>query len=126
MASETFGSKQTHADPEVITTPVMTKPEAREAGKTVVTIGGAMIDTIALISNDLIERMVMNNAGQAFLLIEEGRKTEADLISTHPGGGAINSAVCFARLGFTVDTFVKLGCDDRAESILKSLAAEAN
>ena len=119
MATKTSGSKLKHP----VAAAIKNSGE-HEAARTVVTIGGAMIDTIALISNDLIERMVMNNAGQAFLLIEEGRKTEADLISTHPGGGAINSAVCFARLGFAVDTLVKLGCDDRAESIMKSLAAE--
>ena len=92
--------------------------------KTVVTIGGAMIDTIAVIDNDLIERMSMNNADRAFLLLEEGRKTEAEVISTHAGGGAINSAVCFARLGHEVATVVKLGRDTRAQAIKDALQAE--
>lgn len=83
-----------------------------------------MIDTIAVIDDDLIERMSMNNADRAFLLLEEGRKTEAALISTHAGGGAINSAVAFARLGFSVATLVKLGMDARAGAIRETLQTE--
>lgn len=92
--------------------------------KTVLTIGSAMIDTIAVVDDDLIERMSMNNADRAFLLLEEGRKTEAAVISTHAGGGAINSAVSFARLGFSVTTLVKLGRDARAHTIRDALHAE--
>ena len=92
--------------------------------RTVLTIGGAMIDTIAVIDDALIERMSMNNADRAFLLLEEGRKTEAAIVSTHAGGGAVNSAVSFARLGFTVSTLVKLGKDTRAHAIREALAAE--
>jgi ribokinase len=91
---------------------------------TVLTVGGAMIDTIAVIDDALIERMSMNNADRAFLLLEEGRKTEAAIVSTHTGGGAVNSAVSFARLGFSVSTLVKLGKDTRARAIRESLAAE--
>ncbi len=83
-----------------------------------------MIDTIAVIDNDMIERMSMNNADRAYLLLEEGRKTEAALISTHAGGGAINAAVSFARLGCSVSTLVKLGNDHRARAIGDVLKAE--
>ena len=57
-------------------------------------IGGAMIDTIAIIESDRIERMSMLNAEASFLLIEEGRKTEALEVSTHCGGGARSKASC--------------------------------
>jgi ribokinase len=83
-----------------------------------------MVDTIAVIDDALIERMSMNNADRAFLLLEEGRKTEATFISTHAGGGAINSAVSFARLGYSVTTLVKLGRDTRAQAVRDALAAE--
>jgi ribokinase len=43
----------------------------------VLTIGSAMIDTIAIIGSARIERMTMLNAECSFLLLEEGRKTEA-------------------------------------------------
>ncbi len=83
-----------------------------------------MIDTIAVIDDALIERMSMNNAERAFLLLEEGRKTEASIISTHPGGGAVNSAVAFSRLGFSVTALVKVGKDARAQAVRDALHAE--
>ena len=58
------------------------------------TIGGAMIDTIAIIGSDRIERMSMLNADSSFLLLEEGSKIEALEISTHVGGGAVNGCQC--------------------------------
>ncbi len=85
------------------------------------TIGGAMIDTIAIIADDRIERMTMLNADSSFLLLEEGRKTEAGEISTHVGGGAVNAAVAMARLGLDVSTLIKLGTDQRAEMVLSHL-----
>jgi ribokinase len=85
------------------------------------TIGGAMIDTIAIIADDRIERMTMLNADSSFLLLEEGRKTEAGEISTHVGGGAVNAAVAMARLGLDVSTLIKLGADQRAEMVLSHL-----
>ena len=88
------------------------------------TIGGAMIDTIAIIANDRIERMTMLNADNSFLLLEEGRKTEAVEISTHVGGGAVNAAVAMARIGLDVSTLVKLGKDQRAETVLSHLLQE--
>jgi ribokinase len=88
------------------------------------TVGSAMIDTIAIIASDSIERMSMRNAESSFLLLEEGRKTDALEVSTHCGGGAINTAVAMSRLGLDVATLVKLGRDARAEVILSRLMEE--
>ena len=88
------------------------------------TIGGAMIDTIAIIPSDRIERMTMRNLDSSFLLLEEGRKTEALEVSTHVGGGAVNAAVAMARLGLDVAALVKLGKDGRAETVLARLMDE--
>lgn len=88
------------------------------------TIGGAMVDSIAIIDSSSIERMVMRNADASFLLLEEGRKTEAEEISTHPGGGAVNTAISMARLGLDVSSIVKLGMDQRADVILAKLEGE--
>jgi ribokinase len=88
------------------------------------TVGGAMIDTIASIASDRIERMSMRNADSSFLLLEEGRKTEALEVSTHIGGGAVNAAVAMARLGLDVATLIKLGKDARAETVLNHLLQE--
>jgi ribokinase len=90
----------------------------------VLTVGGAMIDTIAIIGSDRIERMTMLNADSSFLLLEEGRKTDAQEISTHVGGGAVNAAVAMARLGLDVAALVKLGKDQRAETVLARLLEE--
>jgi ribokinase len=88
------------------------------------TVGGAMIDTIAIIANDRIERMSMKNAESSYLLLEEGRKTDALEISTHVGGGAVNTAISMARLGLDVSALVKLGKDQRAEAVLARLMEE--
>src|SRR5262245_62344792 len=88
------------------------------------TVGGAMIDTIAIIASDRIERMRMTNADNAFLLLEEGRRSSDLEGSTHVGGGAVNAAVAMARLGLDVGTLVKLGKDARAETLLAHLLHE--
>ena len=88
------------------------------------TVGGAMVDSIAIVENDRIERMEMSNADVSFLLLEEGRKTEATEISTHSGGGAVNAAVSMSRLGLDVSTLIKLGQDQRADYILSRLESE--
>src|SRR5271168_107859 len=90
----------------------------------VLAVGSAMIDTIAIIDSDRIERMSMLNADSSFLLLEEGRKTEAEEVSTHPGGGAVNAAVAMARLEMDVSLLAKLGTDARADAILARLAQE--
>ena len=90
----------------------------------ILTIGSALIDTIAVIASERIERMVMRNADTSFLLLEEGRKSEAQEVSTHCGGGAINTAVGMARLGHDVAALVKVGQDERAETIMARLKGE--
>jgi len=90
----------------------------------VLTIGGAMVDTIVTIASDRIEQMKMLNAESSYLLREEGIKTEADQISTSTGGGAINAAVTAARLGNSTSTIVKLGEDSKARTVLDRLTEE--
>jgi len=88
------------------------------------TIGSAMLDTIAIIDSDSIERMSMTNADASFLLMEEGRKTDALGVSTHCGGGAVNAAVCMARLGLDVSCLVRVGHDQRGAEVLSRLENE--
>ncbi|ANK79981.1 MAG: carbohydrate kinase [Rhizobiales bacterium NRL2] len=90
----------------------------------ILTVGGAMVDAIAIVDSDHIERITMRNADTSYLLMEEGRKTEALDISTHCGGGAVNAAVAMARLGHDVSALVKLGQDPRADQVLTGLEAE--
>ncbi|WP_083567182.1 carbohydrate kinase family protein [Hyphomicrobium sp. CS1GBMeth3] len=102
----------------------LSRSEGHDAPLKVLTIGGAMIDTIAIIASSAIERMTLLNADSSFLLLEEGRKTEALEVSTHCGGGAVNAAVAFARLGLDCSALIKLGQDRRAEQVIACLEAE--
>jgi ribokinase len=88
------------------------------------TVGGAMLDTIAIVDSDRIEHLEIPGSDGSFLLLEEGRKTEAEEVSTHLGGGAVNAAVAMARLGMDVAVLVKIGTDARAETILDRLKQE--
>jgi sugar/nucleoside kinase (ribokinase family) len=87
-------------------------------------VGSAMIDIIVLVADRNIERMTMQNATSSFMLLEQGGKTEAESISTHVGGGAVNAAVAMARLGLEVAVLVKIGRDANGDKIIDRLAAE--
>ena len=89
-----------------------------------VTVGSATLDIIASVASDDIERMTLHNSTNSFLLLEPGRKVDADSVTTHVGGGAVNAAVSMARLGFDVATLVKLGRDHNAEKIVARLREE--
>ena len=90
----------------------------------VLTVGGAMVDTIVTIASDKIEQIKMRNAESSFLLLEEGQKTEAEQIASSCGGGAVNAAVAASRLGHATSTIAKIGRDDKAETILALLRDE--
>lgn len=103
----------------------MRKTNRRQApSRRAVTVGSATVDIIAVIASRDIERVTMANATASFLLLEEGRKIEAERITIHPGGGAANTAVCFARLGFAATPLVKLGRDLNGAKILETFAEE--
>jgi ribokinase len=88
------------------------------------TLGSAVIDIIVTIDPDRIEQMQMRNADTSFLLVEEGRKVDAESITRHIGGGGINTAVSLARLGFDTATLVKTGDDRNREDVTTRLAEE--
>ena len=96
------------------------KPVRRRA----VTVGSATVDIITVIADRDIERVTMTNVTASFLLLEQGRKMEAESITIHPGGGALNTAVCLSRLGFEVAPIVKVGEDLNAGQILETLETE--
>lgn len=89
-----------------------------------VTIGSATVDIITVIADRDIERVTMTNATASFLLLEEGRKIEAESIEIHPGGGAVNTGVCLARLGYAVSPIIKLGNDLNAGKVLEAFKRE--
>jgi ribokinase len=89
-----------------------------------VTVGSAVVDIIAIVANKDIERLTLQNSAASFLLLEPGRKIEADSISIHTGGGAINTGVALSRLGFAVTPLVKIGWDLNASKVLETFVDE--
>jgi ribokinase len=88
-------------------------------------VGSAMVDIIVLVNSRDVERMTMTNATSSFLLLEQGRKIESESISTHIGGGAINTAVSMSRLGIEACVLVKVGDDQNGGRILDRMTAES-
>lgn len=68
--------------------------------------------------------MTMHDATSSYLMLEQGRKIEAESITPHIGGGAVNAAVAMARLGCDARALIKIGHDANGERILERLAAE--
>ena len=86
----------------------------------VITFGSAMIDIITVISSESIEQISLSNSNQQFLLVEPGRKVEADAITRHIGGGALNTGVCFTKFGCEASPIVKMGDDVPRDYIIKN------
>ncbi len=84
-------------------------------------VGSAMIDIITLIASENIERATFTNDGKAYLMLETGRKVGAESITSHVGGGACNTAVSLARLGWDTAVLAKLGNDLNAMAVREHL-----
>ena len=84
-----------------------------------VTFGSAMVDIIAVLQSDSIEKITLSNADSQYLLVEPGRKVETSSISTHVGGGGLNTAVCLSRLGCQAIPVVKSGDDTSRDHVLE-------
>ena len=93
-------------------------------GKKALTFGSATIDVIASVDDHDIERMTMNNAASSFLLLEEGRKIDVASVNSSVGGGATNTAVSIARLGYDAACVVRIGEDNEGDTVLETLRAE--
>jgi ribokinase len=89
----------------------------------VLCIGSAMIDIVVLVDSRNVERMTMSNATSSFLLLEQGTKVEASSVSSHCGGGAVNTATAMRRLGAEARVIVKIGMDQNGERVLQTLDA---
>lgn len=96
----------------------MTGHAAAAGPKKVLCVGGATVDIIAGLADENIEKMSLTNATSSYLLLETGRKVEAESVDRYFGGGAVNAAVSLTRLGSKADCFVKLGQDRYGDEIL--------
>lgn len=90
----------------------------------VLTLGSVMIDIITVVADDDIELMTMHNLTSSFLMLEQGRKIEAESISTYVGGGAANAAVSLQRLGLDVEILAQVGDDINAEKVMECFVQE--
>jgi len=87
----------------------------------IITIGGATQDSIIQYKEQEMLNLQTVQGKQSFLILEEGKKIEVSELDIFTGGGSTNSAVSFKKLGFTVDTFCKVGSDTPADFVLKQL-----
>lgn len=99
------------------------RPAKRARSARCLVAGSAMVDIIATIADQDVERMTLHNATLSFLLVEQGRKIEAESITTSIGGGGINVAVSMRRLGAAVDALLKVGGDVDADRVQAHLEA---
>lgn len=90
----------------------------------VITAGSATIDIIATVANHDIEQMRLTNQTASYLLMEPGRKVDTQDVKTYIGGGAVNTAICLSRQGFSASPLIKLGNDLNAENIIAKLKTE--
>ncbi len=92
--------------------------------KKILTIGGAMRDIFIQYEHVKTLNLDTSNKEQSFIILEQGRKIEVDKLAYYTGGGAVNSAVSFARLGFAVESFFKVGTDQEGDAIVQALKKE--
>ncbi len=79
--------------------------------------GSVMVDTIAVMADRDIERITMHNEASTFLLLEQGRKIDAEGISSHIGGGAANVGISMQRQGCDVEMLAVVGNDPQAARV---------
>ncbi len=90
----------------------------------ILTIGSAMQDIFILHATPESIKLDTKQGKKCFLILQEGIKIEVQDLAKHIGGGATNSAVSFARLGFETSSFFKTGNDDIAQHIVQTLKKE--
>jgi len=92
--------------------------------KKVLTIGGAMQDIFMQYRDVDTLHLHTKEEDFAYVCMRAGRKIEIQDIMYYCGGGATNSAVSFARAGFSVEAFFKIGNDHAGDFIINTLKKE--
>ncbi len=91
----------------------------------VLTIGSAMHDIFIRNKNAASIHLCTGQKEQSFIILEEGKKIEIDAVESFSGGGAVNTATSFARLGNTVHSCFKTGADADRDLILSRIEKES-
>lgn len=87
----------------------------------VLTIGAAMRDLFLHYEKPHILTVDEDRCTRSFIALEEGTKIEIASLAYHTGGGGINSAISFKKLGFGAESFFKIGADADGDFIIKTL-----
>lgn len=87
----------------------------------VITIGSATLDVFIESDSANIVSVSSKDRKSDFMSFPYGSKVEIDDFSRSLGGGAINTAMNFAHLGFKTSTIVKLGTDEISPVIKEQL-----
>lgn len=95
-----------------------------EAKKKVLTIGSAMQDIFTEYEGVETLHLHTKEEDLSYVCMRAGRKIEIQRLIYYCGGGAANSAVSFARSGFDVIIFCKIGTDQAGDFIIKTLQSE--
>ncbi len=90
----------------------------------IITFGGATRDIFIHYENAQTIEWSSKQEIKSFLLLQEGTKIEISSIEYSTGGGAVNSATSFKRLGFDVTSIIKVGKDEQGNAILAELQHE--
>ena len=92
--------------------------------KKILTIGSGMQDIFTQYEGVETLHLHTKEEDFAYVCMRAGRKIELQDIVYYCGGGATNSAVSFARAGFEVQSFFKIGNDNAGDFILQTLKKE--
>jgi len=93
-------------------------------GAKILTIGSAMQDIFTEYDNVETLHLHTDQQDLSYVCMRAGRKIEIKNIMYYCGGGAANSAVSFARSGFDVTIFCKVGTDHAGDFIINTLQSE--
>jgi len=91
--------------------------------KKIFTIGGATFDVFIHAKDHSILKFLEADSSKSFVCLNYGGKVKIDEVKETYGGGATNTGIAFARMGFDVSTLVKIG-EDHGEGVLNNLESE--
>jgi sugar/nucleoside kinase (ribokinase family) len=87
----------------------------------IVTLGSALCDIFIHYTNKETITLANDQKNTQFIALEEGKKTELSTLTYAIGGGAVNAAISFERLGFNPAIYAKIGDDADGKFILNRL-----
>src|SRR5216117_1277382 len=93
----------------------------RGVKKKILIIGSAMQDIFTEYDNIETLHLHTKEEDLSYVCMRAGRKIEITRLLYYCGGGAANSAVSFARSGFDVTIFCKVGTDQAGDFIINTL-----